>query len=117
MPAARASGLAQVYAGADAAKLLSVPVTDPRHPDIVGIVQHGVVYTGGTSKIAEHGGADPQDRDVPLLVAGADVPHGLTVDNQVQTTQIAPTILRLLGLNPHALQAVREQGTPVLPGL
>ena len=32
-----------------------------------GVVQVGVVYTGGT-KIAEHGGANPADRDVPILV-------------------------------------------------
>jgi hypothetical protein len=33
----------------------------------------------------------------------------------VQTTQIAPTILTLLGLDPHALQAVRTEHTEVLP--
>lgn len=31
--------------------------------------------------------------------------------------QIAPTILRLLGLNPWELQAVRAEHTPALPGL
>jgi len=35
----------------------------------------------------------------------------------VETTQIAPTILALLGLNPGALQAVRIEHTRVLPGL
>jgi hypothetical protein len=35
----------------------------------------------------------------------------------VETTQIAPTILRLLGLNPDELQAVRIEHTQVLPGL
>jgi hypothetical protein len=33
----------------------------------------------------------------------------------VETTQIAPAILRLLGLSPRALQAVRIEHTPVLP--
>ena len=33
----------------------------------------------------------------------------------VETTEIAPTILHLLGLDPSAMQAVRAQGTPVLP--
>lgn len=41
----------------------------PRHPHLVGAVQHGVVYTGGTKKIAERGGMDPQDRHVPIVVA------------------------------------------------
>ena len=38
-------------------------------------------------------------------------------DQRLETTSIAPTIMRLLGLNPYALQAVRIQGTPVLPGV
>jgi hypothetical protein len=37
------------------------------------------------------------------------------VETPVETTEIAPTILSLLGLDPDALQAVREQGTPTLP--
>ena len=38
-------------------------------------------------------------------------------DKWVETTQIAPTVLRLLGLNPNALEAVQEEGTQVLPGI
>jgi hypothetical protein len=82
---------------------------------VVGIAQHGVVYTGGTSKIAEHGGGDPQDRHVPILVVLPSLTHGQTVGAPVETTQIAPAILRLLGLSPRALQAVRIEHTPVLP--
>ena len=111
----QASGLKRVLAGAAAARLFGVPATEPRHPDVVGIAQHGVVYTGGTSKIAEHGGDDPQDRHVPILVVLPGLAHGQTVGAPVETTQIAPTILRLLGLNPRALQAVRIEHTQVLP--
>ena len=111
------SGLRRVFAGASAARYFGVPVSDPRHPDIWGIVQHGVVYTGGKGKIAEHGGADPNDRDVPILVfAPAAVRPGL-YDQPLETTSVAPTVIRLLGLSPYALQAVRIQGTPVLPGV
>jgi len=117
----QASGLKAVYAGAAAAAFIGVPVTDPRHPDVLGIVQHGVVYTGGKSKIAEHGGDDPQDRDVPILVTAPGLLPGLqggrVIGNQVETTQIAPTILRLLGLAPGQLEAVRAEHTRVLPGL
>jgi hypothetical protein len=31
--------------------------------------------------------------------------------------QVAPTILQLVGLDPNELDAVRKEGTPVLPGL
>jgi hypothetical protein len=111
----QASGLKRVLAGAAAARLFGVPASEPRHPDVVGIAQHGVVYTGGTSKIAEHGGGDPQDRHVPILVVLPSLTHGQTVGAPVETTQIAPAILRLLGLSPRALQAVRIEHTPVLP--
>ena len=82
-----------------------------------GIVQHGVVYTGGVGKIAEHGGAGRQDRNVPILVVAPGLGHGRAVGVPVETTEIAPTILKLLGLNPSALQAVRIEHTAVLPRL
>ena len=112
-----ASGLTKVYAGAASAAYFGVPSSDPRHPDIFGIVQHGVVYTGGQSKIAEHGGAGFQDRNVPILVDIPGLKHGEQIGTQVETTQIAPTILNLLGLNPQALQAVQIEHTKALPGL
>jgi hypothetical protein len=90
------AGLARVLAGPG---FFRVPASDARVPDLVGIVQHGVVYTGGPGKIAEHGGADPQDRRVPIVVFGPDAPHGL-VATSVETTAIAPTILTVLGLDP-----------------
>lgn len=111
------SGLKQVFAGQATAQLFGVPASDPRHPDIVGIAQHGVVYTGGKGKIAEHGGDDLQDRNVPILVVLPGLRHGHLIGAPVETTQIAPSILKLLGLDPRALDAVRIEHTPVLPGL
>lgn len=112
-----ASGLTTVYTGAAADKIVGAPVGDSHAPDLIGIAQHGVVYTGGVKKIAEHGGAAADDRDVPLIVAGAGVVHGRVYAKSVQTTQIAPSILALLGLDPHALQAVRIAHTAILPGV
>jgi hypothetical protein len=109
-----ASGLANVYAGEDAAAYFGVDRGDSRLPDLYGIVQHGVVYTGKKAKIAEHGGADPQDRNVLLVVSGGGVKHGV-ITTAVETTQIAPTILQLLGLPANALQAVQIERTRGLP--
>jgi hypothetical protein len=39
------------------------------------------------------------------------------VSDRVETTQIAPSILTLLGLDPQQLRAVQAEHTPVLPGL
>ena len=109
-----AAGLAKVYAGSNAASFIGTDPSDGRVPDLIGIVQHGVVYTGKTKKIAEHGGNDPQDRDVPLVISGPSIKHRVQT-TQVQTTQIAPTILSLLGLDPHDLEAVVAEGTRGLP--
>jgi hypothetical protein len=111
------SGLAQVYAGAGAASFIGVSSSDSRVPDIIGISQYGVVYTGGKKKIAEHGGDNPQDRDVPLVVSGNPIEDAADSVNgsPVETTQIAPTILQLLGLDSNALQAVQIEHTAVLP--
>jgi Type I phosphodiesterase / nucleotide pyrophosphatase len=109
------SGLAKVYAGAAAAQYFGVAPGDSRVPDVFGVSQYGVVYTGGQAKIAEHGGANPQDRDVPLVVSGVAAGGSHVVSGSVETTQIAPTILKLLGLDPDALQAVQIEHTHVLP--
>jgi Type I phosphodiesterase / nucleotide pyrophosphatase len=110
------SGLAQVFAGVAAADFMGVPFADARVPDIVGISQYGVVYTSKKKKIAEHGGDNPQDRDVALVVSGNPIENaGDVIGSPVETTQIAPTILRLLGLDPDALKAVQKEHTAVLP--
>ncbi|WP_030436803.1 alkaline phosphatase family protein [Actinoplanes subtropicus] len=109
------SGLSKVYAGAAAAAFIGVPAGDARVPDLIGIAQPGVVYTAKKSKIAEHGGDAPADRHVPIVVSGPGAGRR-TVDAPVETTQIAPTILRLLGLDPRELAAVRIQHTAPLPG-
>jgi hypothetical protein len=111
------AGLATLYAGAAAAAYLNIPPTDTvgnqRVPDLIGIAQVGTVYTGGKAKIAEHGGANPQDRHVPLVVSGEGIDRDVN-NSQVETTQIAPTILKLLGLDPNALKAVQIEHTSAL---
>jgi hypothetical protein len=110
----KSAGLWQVYTGVAAAQLIGVSESDPRVPDVIGIAQYGVVYTAHQAKIAEHGGDHPEDRNVPILVAWPGATSGLNVTAPVETTQIAPTILELLGLNPEELQAVHIEGTQPL---
>jgi hypothetical protein len=107
------AGNATIYAGQDAANFIGVPFNDSRVPDVIGIAQVGTVYTGGT-KIAEHGGDNPNDRNVPILVSGGPVEAGGFNNTPVETTQIAPTILQLLGLDPNALEAVQQEHTQPL---
>jgi hypothetical protein len=109
------SGLAQIWAGADAAKFFGVSVNNGHYPDVFGKVQEGIVYSGPT-KLAEHGGMNTGDRHVLMVVNGPGIPTRVE-SSSVETTQVAPTILSLLGLNPAALTAVKAEGTQVLPGL
>jgi hypothetical protein len=110
------SGLRKVFAGRQSARFFGVANSDPHHPDVFAIAQVGTIYTTG-DKVAEHGGDNPADRDVPLLVYAPDSITASRSPHYVENTQIAPTILKLLGLDPNKLQAVREEGTKVLPGL
>jgi len=112
----RHSGLREIFAGHQSAHFFGVPYSDPHHPDVFGIAQVGTIYTTGT-KIAEHGGDNPGDRDVPLIVYAPGTVQPGQSSRWVETTQVAPTILTLLGLNPQDLQAVQIEHTRVLPGI
>jgi hypothetical protein len=123
-------GLGQIYYGASLTTMFNAPGVpndpgpccalraggDPRTPDIVVIPNVGVVYTGNLKKQSEHGGFAWDDTNVMLLVSNPGL-QAKTVDTFVETPQVAPTILYLLGLNPSALDAVKAEGTAVLPDL
>jgi hypothetical protein len=115
---ATAIGLGQIYYGPTLWLNYNVggwgAGQDPRTPDIIVTPNIGVTYSGSTTMIADHGGFAHDDTNVMLLVAHSCFKHQ-TVSDQTATTQIAPTILKALGLNPEALDAVRAEGTPVLP--
>ena len=88
------------------------PFENSRVPDFIAVTDHGVICTGGT-KLAEHGGFSDDDRNVALLVAGPKIKPQV-VETLTYTTQIAPTILAALGLDPKQLKAVKAEGTQVL---
>jgi Type I phosphodiesterase / nucleotide pyrophosphatase len=115
---AAAIGLGQIYYGPTLALNYGVggtgPGQDPRTPDIIVTPNVGVTYSGSTTMIGDHGGFAHDDTNVMLLVAHPDF-RPQTVFSDTTTREVAPTILRALGLNPTALDAVRIEGTPVLP--
>ena len=88
-----------------------------RTPDIIVQPNPGVIYTSSTAKDEEHGGNAPDDSHLGLVVSFQGVQHGRTVSRPVLTTQVAPTILGVLDLDPELLHSVAEEGTRVLPGL
>jgi arylsulfatase A-like enzyme len=64
----------------------------------------------------EHGGFAHDDVNVMLLVSNPFLRPSI-VSSPVETVQVAPTILQVLGLNPNALDGVRIEGTQALPDL
>jgi hypothetical protein len=109
-------GGGQIYSGRTIDLFFNDALSDPRTPDIIVNPDYGVVYTGGKGKVAEHGGFANEDRNVILLVSNPTIKAG-TFTDQVETRQVAPTILKALGFTPSQLQAVQLEGTQVLPGL
>ena len=113
------AGIGQIFWGASILPMFNAPGLganlDPRTPDIVITPNVGVIYTNHQAKVAEHGGFANDDTNVIMLLSN---PHfkAKTVFSPVETTQVAPTILAALGLDPHELQAVQIEGTQVLPG-
>jgi hypothetical protein len=128
--AATAIGLGQIYYDGSLTTIFNPPGVpnapgpcchlraggDPRTPDIVVIPNVGVVYTGNLKKQSEHGGFAHDDTNVMLLVSSPRLAPR-TIHSFVETAQVAPTILKALGLNPKLLDAVRLEGTQELPGL
>jgi len=111
----KAEGIAQIQPPNVLALSYQDPASDSRTPDFIATVNPGVVYTSG-SKIAEHGGANANDRNVALLISGPRLAPR-SVPALVQTTQVAPTILRALGYDPRELQAVKMEDTQELPAI
>jgi hypothetical protein len=89
---------------------------DSRTPDIIVQPIYGTVYTGSGKKNAEHGGMSFADTNVGLIVSHPKIGRAL-LKTPVLTSQVAPTILRALEIDPEALNSVRVEHTAVLPGL
>ncbi len=108
-------GIQEIFAGQSLKNKWNDPGSDPRTPDIILKVNTGVIFTGG-SKIAEHGGLNEDDIHAALLVAFAGATQK-TVKSAVLNQQVAPTIIKALGIDPNELEAVKEEQIHVLPFL
>jgi hypothetical protein len=112
-----ALNIAQVLSGESLKLLFPDPLVDPAVPDIIVLTNTGGNYEpGGSTVWAEHGGIGENEGHVPLFVS---FPRwtASTQKQPVTTTQIAPTVLTILALNPVALQAVQMEGTMPLPAV
>jgi hypothetical protein len=117
---ANIAGIGQILYGQSLSQLYNVPGIPPngdsRTPDIIVVPNVGVTYSGSKAKQAEHGGFSHDDTNVMILLSNPSF-SPTTIKSPVETMQVAPTILKALGLNPNALDGVRIEGTQLLPGL
>jgi Type I phosphodiesterase / nucleotide pyrophosphatase len=117
---ANIAGIGQIFFGEGITQLYNAPglppTGDPRTPDILVTPNIGTTYSGSTKKLAEHGGFAHDDVNVILLLSNPSF-EPKTITSPVQTLQVAPTILKALGLDPNQLQAVQKEHTPVLPSV
>jgi hypothetical protein len=109
-----AARVAQVLSGGDIAARFADPLTDSRTPDIILVPEPGTVYTTSATKIADHGGFGDEDVHVALLVSQTSLPNK-TIDDPVETRQIACTILKTLGLTCDALTSQQVEPSKFLP--
>jgi hypothetical protein len=110
-----ATDVEEILAGESLKLMFNDPLHDARTPDILLVPRLGGLYMEADTKfLAEHGGFHKQDLNVALLLSGPGL-QPQVIKTPVQTTQIAPTILKALGLNPQALQAVQREKTRELP--
>jgi hypothetical protein len=112
-----------VLSGDSLADRFNSPLVDPRTPDLIVQPVAGTIYSHSAAKVAEHGGFSRNDLNVAMIVvSGARLAdheghEGKVLHEKVTTTQVAPTILALLGLDPDKLDSVRIEHVEVLPGL
>jgi hypothetical protein len=110
-----ALGIQEIFAGQSLINKFNDPGSDPRTPDIILKVDTGVIFTGGT-KLAEHGGFNEDDVHTALLLSMPGI-KAAVVKSATLNQQVAPTIIKALGLDPNSLEAVRAEQIPVLPFL
>jgi hypothetical protein len=104
----------EVLAGDEIKLKFRDPLNDTRTPDILVRPTYGTIYTGSTAKNAEHGGFNYSDTNVGLVVSNPEF-DSKVVKTPVTTAQVAATLLQALGIDPTELDAVRKEGTVVLP--
>jgi predicted AlkP superfamily pyrophosphatase or phosphodiesterase len=114
------AGIGEIFWGSAIGQMFNLPGLppggDPRTPDIIVTPNIGVTYSGSSKKLAEHGGFSHDDTNVMMLLSNPGF-SPRTVTSPVETTQVAPTILKALGLDPNALRSVQLEHTQVLPDL
>lgn len=111
---ADALGIATVATGAELALTMNTPAEDPRMPDIVIEPRESIRYAVRGPHV--DGGDREAETHVPLLISGVQL-TGRVDKTWVPMTQIAPLLMRALGMDKFDLDALHHEHTPALPGI
>ena len=110
-------GVQDIYFGAKIGLMLNPPDRDSRMPDIILQPKLGVIWgSSDNTALASHGGMQDEDTHIALLISGAQL-TGRIDKTWVPTSQVAPLLLRALGIEKFDLQALHREHTPALPGI
>jgi arylsulfatase A-like enzyme len=110
-------GIGEIYSGEKLRLIMNSADEDSRMPDLILQPQAGVIWMRkGDEGPKMHGGFSDEQNHVALLVSGRQL-TGRVDKTLVPTTQIAPLILRILGMEKMDLRALHQEHTPALPGI
>jgi hypothetical protein len=110
-------GIQDIYYGARLVLTLNTPAADSRMPDIILQPRAGVTWASQSGQaLMFYGGMQDEDTHVALMISGPQL-TGRTDPTYVPTTQLAPLLLRALGMEKFDLRALHLEHSPALPGI
>jgi arylsulfatase A-like enzyme len=109
-------GIGAIFFGEKLSLIMNTAKEDSRMPDVVLEPQAGVVWATDGQWPEHVGGFSDDENHVALLISGRQLMDRVD-KTPVPTGQVAPLILRTLGMEKLDLQALRQEHVPALPGV
>ncbi len=109
-------GIGAIYSGEKLKLIMNTAKEDSRMPDVILEPQAGVVWSKGGQWPEHLGGFSDDENHVAMLISGRQL-TGRVDKTPVPTGQVAPLILRILGMEKLDLQALHHEHVPALPGI
>lgn len=109
-------GIGAIYFGEKLKLIMNTAKEDSRMPDVILEPQAGVVWAIEGQWPKHLGGFSDDENHVAMLISGRQL-TGRVDKTPVQSGQVAPLILQMLGMDKLELQALRQEHVPPLPGI
>lgn len=78
----------------------------PTAPDVVAAFRENTIGTSSKTARGDHGGLNWGAQQVPLILSGPGVPNGVVSQRPARLMDVAPTVLRVMGLPPGRMDGV-----------